>query len=133
MPKINLVRSRCFKITFGVVLFLFFPLGLLIHCYWLDGITGASAECFLGETKYAPGYREWKFRKIKVGMSEQDVLSIPGEPVMRMKNEGRDIFNYTTWKTSNIDCNGPDCCYTERGVMFRNGSVVDLFHDFYID
>jgi outer membrane protein assembly factor BamE (lipoprotein component of BamABCDE complex) len=58
---------------------------IALHVYLLDGLHGwffSSGEGpFEEDTVYAPGYSDKAFRRVKRGMSEQEVLNILGSPL----------------------------------------------------
>ncbi|GAK50185.1 hypothetical protein U14_01412 [Candidatus Moduliflexus flocculans] len=123
--KIGLVISMASTVI-GLLLF--------IHFYWLDGISGALWELLLGDTVYSQGYREYKFRRIHEGMTEEQVLEIVGIPLFRgsyfpfvwFYSYGKPLYkDKDPWVT--------DSCYTQRIIFFSGGKVSKIYHDFYFD
>jgi outer membrane protein assembly factor BamE (lipoprotein component of BamABCDE complex) len=58
----------------------------VLHHYLLDGLDGWFFSAVLDfeedeDTVYAPGYTDKGFRRIKRGMTEQEVLNILGVPL----------------------------------------------------
>lgn len=124
--------KKKYQIAFFIIIMLLTAL-LSIHFFWMDGIVGALAEITIGNTVYSDLYSEWKFRNISVGSSEKDAIVLLGEPVKKIKNNGRVSFCYTTWGKSALDNSGADCCYTDRILIIENGIVVEKRHGFNID
>ncbi len=109
-------------------------IGVITHYYWLDGIGGAFWEMLIGDTVYSQGYREYKFRRIHEGMTEEQVLEILGMPLFRgpyfpfvwFYSYGKPLYkDKDPWVT--------DSCYTQRIIFFSGGKVSKIYHDFYFD
>jgi hypothetical protein len=96
--------------------------------YALDGWAG----CFLPalytreDTEYAPGYSHAAFRKLRLGMSDSDVLALLGPPLERYPVKGLD----EGWRWTRSP---RDRSYRTRVVLFQNGTVSEIRHGFYLD
>ena len=78
-------------------------------------------------TVYASGYNESRFRAIRIGMAVSQVESLVGSPLERRPawwSSGDDLWLYTRGRTSTG---------RRRWVVFRNGKVVEVINDFYVD
>jgi hypothetical protein len=109
--------------------------GIAAQTYWIDGIWGAFWEMTIGQTTFAPGYREYKFRHVALGISSTQVKSLLGEPLSRKWTTipGEEVWFYTQPAVKDKDGIGSDCCYTERYIYFTNGIVTFKRNDFYFD
>lgn len=125
--------SRRLKVLAACILTLIF-LGLCVHLYWLDGILGAAAELTVGQTKFAAGYREYKFCRIVPGMTAKQVMELLGNPCERTNmDSGEQVWLYTRPRVLDRTGTGPDCHYTVRYVGMVNGIVTETHHEFYLD
>lgn len=101
-------------------------------------IDGLTAEGILMNTQYADDYSHAGFRRIKVGMSEQEVLDILGEPLRRLGPyvDGFDGFaekgQYVAWIYS-MPPNLRNTNYRARSVLMNHGVVVSVSGHFYAD
>ncbi|ODT98391.1 MAG: hypothetical protein ABS79_05940 [Planctomycetes bacterium SCN 63-9] len=80
-------------------------------------------------TRYAPGYDEAKFHRIRVGMTEKEVAAILGEPFHKVPwNEKADriCWMYTVQRTSVSN-------YWRRWIFVENGKVSDVVSDYFYD
>jgi outer membrane protein assembly factor BamE (lipoprotein component of BamABCDE complex) len=98
------------------------------------------------QTVYADGFSEERFRKVRPGMSEQEVLSILGRPLEVYENAGGRKYR-TSWSAKPSAVNPVDFrwwsyskagrlydSYHVRAVRFdRDGRVVDVDQTFYND
>jgi hypothetical protein len=78
-------------------------------------------------TVYASGYNESRFRSIRIGMGTSQVERLVGSPLERRPawwSPGDDLWLYTRGRTSTS---------RRRWVVFRNGKVVAVINDFYVD
>ena len=92
------------RILFSVFLVLIIYIGIF-HIYYLDGVHGwFFSLTFEDSTVYAPGYSDAMFRKIRKGMSKEDVLKLLGSPI------------YEGWHYSD---------HANRAVGFENDKVVE--------
>jgi hypothetical protein len=60
---------------------------LLVSVQWvlLDGIDGFLWSRFIeAPTEYAPGYSDWRFRRVRLGDSKAEVLGQLGEPLAKI-------------------------------------------------
>lgn len=92
-------------------------------------------------TEYAPNYSVDKFKQLKVGMSEQDVVMLVGEPFDRLPDTScmlvrggeqcRIISPKVTWYYSRQDETDTD--YYVRYVEIEDGKVTQVVKSFYAD
>ncbi|MGK5090455.1 outer membrane protein assembly factor BamE [Deltaproteobacteria bacterium TL4] len=81
---------------------------------------------FLEDTRWSPGFSEEVFAKIHVGMTEQEVLSLLGEPLRR------NCLTICEWayawqKTGNDS-------FDRRSIILNQIGVVErVRHEFYVD
>jgi hypothetical protein len=78
-------------------------------------------------TVYASGYDESRFRAIRIGMAVSQVERLVRSPLERRPARwlaGDDLWLYTRGRTSTA---------RRRWVVFRNGKVVEMINDFYVD
>ena len=129
---ITMTKHRVIKSLLVGVLFIIGAVVIIIHLYWLDGIVGAFCETMFGETIYSDEYREFKFRRIRKGMSEEQVIKLVGKPLFT------GIYNPHTWfysygKIFDKETHETNNDYTERIITFKDGIVIEIYHDFYFD
>lgn len=100
---------------------------VVIHYVSLDGLDGLFFASVLREdTEYAPRYSHQAFRRVHPGMPSQRVLELLGEPLERTPSTNQ----RETWRYSRSPS---DSHYRLRAVQIAEGSVVGLFHEFYVD
>ncbi len=99
--------------------FLLIFLGTAVHFYWLDGLGGALLEFTIGSTTYVPGYREYKFRSIRKGMSEAEVIKILGEPLGKNSNYPN-VWFYAYGKNILEKKYPEESTYTQRIIKFKS-------------
>ncbi len=113
-------------------------IGSIIFSLWLlkytspnlriEGYSGMIWECLVPseDTEYAPGYSHKRFLWIKEGMTEKEVISILGEPLVRWQpKEGYVGFQYTNSPSSTH--------YRLRQVYLSEGIVKEVIGYFYLD
>ena len=108
---------------------------VLLRSYWLDGPINAGLELAIGQTEYSHGYREYKFRRIHVGMSGNEVKSLLGLPLRKRltRDAGEELWFYTSPKVLDRSGLGAGCCYTKRYICLSNGVVMRVEHRFNVD
>ena len=95
-------------------------------------------------TSYAPGYSDFRFRKIRVGMCEDEVLDLVGEPIARtdMDKRHQEICEKFEIENKRVPtgmfrweyaCAGDDYDYRIRDVFFVNEKVVKVVYSYYFD
>lgn len=103
----------------------------------IDGLSAEVAGLFLRtDTEYAEGYSHVGFSHIEAGMSEQQVLEILGEPLIRWRPYGfrntpfKEKAHYVglTYSRSPSSTN-----YRLREVLLDRGVVAELRGYFYAD
>jgi hypothetical protein len=119
----KLLKRLILVVVLGLALIL-----TVFHFYLLDGLTGAFFS--LGEkenTVYATGYTDSGFRRIRQGMSSNDVLSILGPPLAKydLKNPHRVLWQYS----KEIE----DLSFSVRNVIFKDAFVCEVICEYYVD
>jgi hypothetical protein len=97
----------------------------------LDGISGTVLAWAFGEdTVYAPGYTDDGFRRVEIGMTRAEVLSLIGPPLARWPLGSADLLvEYAEkWSTSPGDTN-----FRRRVIWFREGRVARKFAEYWVD
>jgi hypothetical protein len=88
---------------------------------WFFGLSGKEV------TYYSNGYSDSGFRRIRLGMSEGDVLRYLGEPLSRYSiGEG----TKAGWRYSGRRV---DTDYRVRVIIFENGRVEKKVSEYYVD
>ena len=94
----------------------------------IEGYEGVFCELlFPGEdTRYANGYSHIKFLKIRVGMTEKEVIDILGQPLSRWQpDDNCNALQYSESSTSTH--------YRMRKVILAKGKVEDIEGYYYVD
>jgi hypothetical protein len=103
-----------------------------LHLWLIDGLDGWLWSRFLTEdTKYTAGYTDSGFRRVHVGMSETEALSLLGPPQKRWYLDNRSTGGADTgerWSFSPGDTN-----FRCRVLLFRKGRVIEKHAEFYLD
>lgn len=103
----------------------------------IDGFSAELAEIFVADdTRYADGYSHRDFRGIEVGMTEQEVLRILGEPLARWKPYGyrRTRFPEKAHYVGLTYSDSPTSkSYRLRQVLLDRGTVAEIRGYFYFD
>ncbi|MFT3711454.1 MAG: outer membrane protein assembly factor BamE [Archangium sp.] len=111
----------------AVAIFFIVALGA-VHVLSLDGLHGiALSVVFKPDTVFAAGYSPWKFRRVKLGMSRDEVKSLLGEPLSRADAASSDE-EYWYFSTSPSGAK-----YHIRVVQFAHGRVTRISSEFYVD
>ena len=109
-------------VIFGAVIAM-----LVLGSRRIDGVLGLLGETFyVDQTNYAPGYSDYNFIRIRVGMSKGEVLKLIGEPIEWKTIPASETIGY--WSQA--------CCagnYKNRVVMFREDVVYKVFSEYYWD
>lgn len=113
----------CSLLAAGVAVFVFQP---------IDGYGGwvLSVLADKEDTVYATGYSDEAFRRIRPGMSEQEVADLLGAPLEKYSFEGDDGVERVGWRYSK-SAHGQS--YRIRAVVFDEGRVMTVFREFYLD
>jgi hypothetical protein len=84
-------------------------------------------------TTYAPAYSEGRFRRVAVGMTPTDVMSLLGAPLQKDSNSPRwsPLENWIYSEPPPPGTLGDN--YWRRWVMFQGGRVVAIVDDYYED
>ena len=100
-------------------------------CEPLDGYRGwfLSQLAQKEDTVYAPQYSNAGFRKIAVGMTDEDVIRLVGKP-LETYSVSLGGKQYIGWRFSR-SANGAS--YRIRALLFREGRVSKIFREFYLD
>ena len=126
------------KLSTKILLYLF-TFVILIATRWnivkLDGIGGEVCGLFLHtDTKYSKNYSHRKFDKIKIGMTQNEVISILGEPLVRWNPYIRDNSSVKKLHCAfEYSISPSDTHYRLRSVRFFNGKVKEVQNCFYWD
>ncbi|MDA3875425.1 MAG: hypothetical protein PF795_15870 [Kiritimatiellae bacterium] len=96
--------------------------------HWLiDGLEGVVwGTIFEEDTEYAEGYTGMRWRKLRVGMTDEQVISIIGEPLNTWTNKNSTVG--MSWSQSPGDTH-----YRSRVLTFADGSVIRKHMEFYVD
>ena len=85
------------------------------------------------ETVYAPGYSESQFRRVRIGMTPNEVESILGRPI-RKDSTSRRWSPCENWIYSEPPPPGTiGDNYWRRWVLFDDGKVSAIVDDYYED
>lgn len=103
----------------------------LIHKRMLDGLDGWFASTVLGfgkdeDTEYAFGYSDQAFRRIKIGMTAEEVIGTLGPPLDKADLSG----GLETWRWAR---SRRDQSYRVRVILFKDGRVIQIRTKFYVD
>ena len=104
---------------------------MFIHNYMLDGLDGWFASTVLGfgkseDTEYALGYSDQAFRRVRTGMTPREVIATLGPPLDKANLSG----GRETWRWSR---SRRDRSYRVRAMLFFDGKVTEIRHEFYVD
>lgn len=94
----------------------------------LDGPMGIfGVLLFQPDTEYSNGYSDWKFLKLKQGMSASEVQALLGAPlrVTEFPKEHEQVWFYSR--------SPHDTHYRCRVVEFRDSVVAKIHTEFYVD
>ncbi len=130
--KRSRLKTKFVLLAISAIVFIW----LFVHFYWLDGISGVFWELLIGETEYSEDYSEYKFRRVREGMTEAQVVKILGEPLFKNSKpkDNKVLWFYTYGKSlENQPRYVTDSCHSERIITFRNNVVVEKYHGFYFD
>ncbi len=101
----------------------------------LDGISGEVWGLMTqADTKYSGGYGHNKFGKIKLGMTEKEVIDLIGEPLIRWQP-----YSYTNYKDKShfiglqYSESPSSTNYRLRQVYLDNGKVAEIISYYYHD
>ncbi len=120
---------RAKRLVMAVACALVLLLGWIGATYPFDGLSGAIFTLALGDaTEYAAGYSDSNFTAVRKGMSMPQVRDLLGEPLFVSsvsKYDGTVNWVYTR-RTR-------DTHYRERVVVFKDGVVVRILAEYYLD
>jgi hypothetical protein len=100
-------------------LFIVFCFGL---GFWSDRLANGP------RTVYAVGYDEFKFQRLRLGMTRTEVEAALGSPIQKVPASADvpELWFYSLGKTSLDD-------YWRRWVQFENGKVTQIISDYWED
>ncbi|NEN25697.1 outer membrane protein assembly factor BamE [Cryomorpha ignava] len=131
------MKRRHYQIIAMVLLFLIGGLfwGATADRLRIDGISGEIWDfIYSTDTKYADGYSDKRFNEIKIGMTEQEVLDVLGEPLTEwnpyQNTRFKDKANFIGFQYS---VSPSDTHYRLRQVYFNKGVVAEKIGYFYVD
>ena len=106
-------------------------LGTLILAAVLYVTIGGESYFYLYpaiDTRFAPGYSETAFEKVKVGMTKDEVLSLLGPP-FDPGTVGQNRWHYS----QDGACFWADWAWLSRAVLFKDDRVVEKIARVYYD
>jgi|ERR1043166_7904618 hypothetical protein len=112
----------------GAVVLILLPLVIATYYRGVQHytLTDSLYSGFLGwmtDTSWSKSYSEGNFAKVTIGMSEDEVRKIMGDPVWKPSSN---YWGYT-WSPSSTH-------YHQRGLVFSpSGSVTQIMKGFYFD
>ena len=103
--------------------------GLVAWLFLRDGPLGVLADIGVTEdtTVYSPGFSEISFRRVKVGMSQDEVRRLLGPP---LKEYNFPKLGKTGFAYSESEADGS---YRIRMVLFAQGKVTNLRAEYNVD
>jgi hypothetical protein len=103
---------------------------LVVACLAMSTLTLYLSIVFpVLNTEYAPGYSGKAFRAVAVGDSEERVLHLLGEPLERNPNAQDPSYVYLRYSRAI----GPSESHLGRVILLRDGQVVRIWHEIYLD
>jgi outer membrane protein assembly factor BamE (lipoprotein component of BamABCDE complex) len=118
-------RGKGSKLKILVVVAFLAAAAFALDRYLLDGLVDSTHALFVREdTRYAPGYTDAAFRRVKIGMTQKQVSDLLGTPFARLPFSGGQT---TWWFSRNSEVYGS----RERAIVFRNGVVAEKLHHFH--
>lgn len=107
-------------------------------CYTLDGFGGLffGDICKDDTTEYASGYSDSGFRRLRKGMTEEDVRALLGEPLLRLDIATQNKLSpggsakAEAWRYSRTPNDGS---YRKRIVCFEDGKVDTVLSEYWLD
>jgi hypothetical protein len=75
------------------------------------------------DTNMSPGFSEKAFQKVKVEMSEQEVVRFLGQPLNKVQKESGDV---EWWFTRDGKCSWGDFAWMARVLVLSNHVVVEV-------
>jgi hypothetical protein len=118
------IDGRQFKVREAMLAIALLGLGLGTARWWV---------CYHFETVYAPGYSEGQFRRVRVGMTPNEVESIVGRP-SRKDSTSQRCSPSENWIYSEPPPHGTiGDNYWTRWVLFDDGKVAAIVDDYYED
>jgi outer membrane protein assembly factor BamE (lipoprotein component of BamABCDE complex) len=102
-------------------------IGWALDAALLDGLSGLAFTMVASDTtEYSKQYSDEGFRRVRVGMTEEQVLRDVGPPLEKFDTkEGSSGWRYSR------SCS--DGNYRIRVVLFRDGRVVERIAEAYFD
>lgn len=114
------------KLVLALIFVLVFTHFLWFDKFLLDGLHGLLNGLLGEDTYYSEGYSDAAFRKLRQGMTKDQVYSLLGEPLSRYPvHGGREGWRYSGKRT--------DTHYRIRVVLFRGERVDEIMTGFYVD
>ena len=105
------------------------PLGSVLDSMIADGPMGWTASLVIAQDTYFPAsFSDSAFRKIRIGMSEDEVRSLCGEPLDRFEvypDPSKVSWRYCKWIGKGN--------HRQRVVTFTNGRVTFVGSEFWFD
>lgn len=108
----------------AIVIALLILTAITIQTTTLDGLTGLLALILEDSTQYSDGYSPTSFRKVKAGMTEDQVFALLGKPLDTHTVGGNLYLWYSIPMKSH---------FRDRRIILRDGVVTRKNTEFYVD
>jgi len=115
-------------VTIGSLLAILIGILTSVHFYSLDGLVGLIFSHVGDTTVYSKSYTDAAFRKVRIGMTESEVLGILGEPLETYTIEHMPKATGMRWSKT-----PDDSSYAVRVIIFEEGKVKERISEYYID
>lgn len=127
------MKKKIIAAILGAILcFLLVPIAYNSIRYKMSPIAAALIPVMDG-TEWSPNYSYWKFKKIRVGMTTNDVLNILGPCLAVTQYQDRTQWHYTRGKDGGV-MSGSAYSTHFRIIHFNtNGVVTSKTYAFYFD
>ena len=111
----------------GIVLAMVVAMLIGLNLWLIDGINGLFwGSLFKEDTVYAVAYTDSGWRAVRIGMAEDDVRRLIGQPLQVWTNEDATVS--MGWSRSPGDTH-----YRCRALEFSKGRVAAKYAEFYVD
>lgn len=113
-----------------IVLFVVVLVALAVAAYSPHARSFGDAVSYLmflreDGTTFAPGFTEAKFDRVQIGMSEEEVTNVLGDPLQKQLNDDKTYWRYSTGPSGGS--------YWFRVITFRAGRVAEKDAHYYAD
>jgi len=76
------------------------------------------------DTQVSPGFSDAAFQKIRIGMSQDEVVTLLGQPLSKISKKRSGCIEW--WFTRDGKCKWGDFAWMARSVMLSNQTVVEI-------